>query len=70
MPDKEERQTLMFSATFPSDVQDLARDFLNNYLFLSVGIVGGACDDVSQSFFQVMRAIILWKTYISQTRIF
>ena len=34
------RQTLMFSATFPRQVQGLAREFLNNYLFLQVGIVG------------------------------
>ena len=37
------RQTLMFSATFPAQIQRLASEFLNNYLFLQVGIVGGAC---------------------------
>ncbi|XP_012146246.1 ATP-dependent RNA helicase vasa [Megachile rotundata] len=49
----EERQTLMFSATFPDEVQHLARRFLNNYLFLAVGIVGGACSDVEQNFYEV-----------------
>ncbi|TRY75278.1 hypothetical protein TCAL_00683 [Tigriopus californicus] len=53
MPTKEERQTLLFSATFPSEVQKIARDYLDNYLFLSVGIVGGACEDVRQSVFLV-----------------
>nr|XP_033340101.1 ATP-dependent RNA helicase vasa [Megalopta genalis] len=49
----EERQTLMFSATFPDDVQGLAKRFLNNYVFLAVGIVGGACSDVEQKFYEV-----------------
>lgn len=48
----EERQTLMFSATFPSEIQELAGRFLRNYLFLAVGIVGGACADVEQNFYQ------------------
>ncbi|KAL1115904.1 hypothetical protein AAG570_006193 [Ranatra chinensis] len=48
-----ERQTLMFSATFPEDIQTLAGRYLNNYLFLVVGIVGGACADVEQSFYEV-----------------
>ncbi|XP_033611016.1 ATP-dependent RNA helicase vasa isoform X2 [Cryptotermes secundus] len=48
MVPKEERQTCMFSATFPEDIQHLARKFLHNYLFLGVGIVGGACSDVEQ----------------------
>ncbi|KAG1685247.1 putative ATP-dependent RNA helicase DDX4 [Nymphon striatum] len=47
------RQTLMFSATFPSEVQNLAREFLDDYIFLSIGQVGGANSDVTQSVFQV-----------------
>ncbi|XP_069126306.1 ATP-dependent RNA helicase DDX4-like isoform X16 [Argopecten irradians] len=54
-PEKTERQTLMFSATFPEEIQKLAGEFLNDYLFLTVGRVGGACSDVSQNFFQVER---------------
>jgi probable ATP-dependent RNA helicase DDX4 len=45
---KEERCTFMFSATFPTEIQKLAQDFLNRYLFLTVGIVGGANTDVEQ----------------------
>lgn len=48
-----ERQTLMFSATFPEEIQRLASKFLNNYLFITVGIVGGACSDVQQVFYEV-----------------
>lgn len=48
----EERQTLMFSATFPNEIQELAGRFLKNYLFLAVGVVGGACADVEQNFYQ------------------
>merc|ERR1719339_153632 len=42
-----QRQTLMFSATFPDEVQESAQEFLaDDYLFLTVGLVGGACSDV------------------------
>lgn len=55
MPGKSERQTLMFSATFPEEIQKLASEYLNDYLFLSVGVVGGANTDVSQHVFEVDR---------------
>jgi ATP-dependent RNA helicase DDX3X len=42
------RQTLMFSATFPRPMQILARDFLLDYIFLSVGKVGSTSDNVTQ----------------------
>merc|ERR1719186_2081275 len=45
----------MFSATFPDDIQVAAQDFLNDYLFLTVGIVGGACSDVQQEFHEVAK---------------
>jgi ATP-dependent RNA helicase DDX3X len=48
LPIKEERLTFMFSATFPSTIQQLAGDFLNNYVFLAVGRVGAANTDVDQ----------------------
>ncbi|KAN0014589.1 hypothetical protein ACTFIU_000907 [Dictyostelium citrinum] len=40
MPGCRDRQTLMFSATFPKQIQNLAADFLYNYIFLKVGVVG------------------------------
>ncbi|XP_041753366.1 probable ATP-dependent RNA helicase DDX4 isoform X2 [Coregonus clupeaformis] len=56
MPAKENRQTLMFSATYPEDIQKLAADFLKkDYLFLAVGVVGGACSDVEQVVVQVTK---------------
>ncbi|XP_056403617.1 probable ATP-dependent RNA helicase DDX4 isoform X2 [Hyla sarda] len=56
MPAKEQRQTLMFSATFPEDIQRLARDNLKpDYLFVVVGQVGGACSDVEQQIIEVNR---------------
>lgn len=48
MPPTEERQTLMFSATFPRDIQMLARDFLKDYIFLSVGRVGSTSENITQ----------------------
>lgn len=54
MPPKGVRQTLMFSATFPDVIQEMAKDFLdNNYLFLTVGMIGAANTDVEQTFFNV-----------------
>jgi ATP-dependent RNA helicase DDX3X len=48
MPDTQNRQTLMFSATFPRDIQLLARDFLKDYIFLSVGRVGSTSENITQ----------------------
>ncbi|KAH7885755.1 P-loop containing nucleoside triphosphate hydrolase protein [Phlebopus sp. FC_14] len=44
----QDRQTLMFSATFPRDIQMLARDFLKDYIFLSVGRVGSTSENITQ----------------------
>ncbi|KAF1355202.1 P-loop containing nucleoside triphosphate hydrolase protein [Delphinella strobiligena] len=48
MPPTTGRQTLMFSATFPRDIQMLARDFLREYIFLSVGRVGSTSENITQ----------------------
>lgn len=48
MPPTTGRQTLMFSATFPRDIQMLARDFLKDYVFLSVGRVGSTSENITQ----------------------
>jgi len=49
MPAKEDRTTMMFSATFPDKVQDLGKEMLkDDYLFCTVGIVGGATETVTQ----------------------
>lgn len=43
-----ERQTFMFSATFPIEIQRLAGDFMKEYIFVAVGRVGAASKDVTQ----------------------
>ncbi|XP_026323370.1 putative ATP-dependent RNA helicase Pl10 isoform X2 [Hyposmocoma kahamanoa] len=48
MPKTGERQTLMFSATFPKQIQVLAQDFLFNYVFLAVGRVGSTSENITQ----------------------
>lgn len=53
MPEKTERQTLMFSATFPEEIQRLAGDFLSDYIFLTVGRVGGTTSDIEQNVVEV-----------------
>uniref|UniRef100_A0A0A1X226 RNA helicase n=1 Tax=Zeugodacus cucurbitae TaxID=28588 RepID=A0A0A1X226_ZEUCU len=51
----EERQNLMFSATFPEEIQRLAGAYLSNYIFIAIGVVGGACSDVTQDIFEVKK---------------
>ncbi|KAK6887826.1 ATP-dependent RNA helicase DED1, partial [Candida tropicalis] len=53
MPEVTDRQTLMFSATFPRDIQMLARDFLKDYVFLSVGRVGSTSENITQKILYV-----------------
>ena len=48
MPNIDDRQTLMFSTTFPQGVQTLAKEFLKDYVFLSAGSVGSALGNVTQ----------------------
>ena len=48
MPGVQDRQTLMFSATFPREIQMLARSFLKDYVFLSVGRVGSTSENITQ----------------------
>lgn len=45
------RQTLMFSATFPTAIQKMARDFLaSDFMYLAVGVVGATSELVTQTF--------------------
>merc|ERR1719444_550094 len=39
---------MMFSATFAREVQHMARDFLNDYVFITVGRVGSASELIAQ----------------------
>ncbi|KAH9312867.1 hypothetical protein KI387_027902 [Taxus chinensis] len=48
MPPAGKRQTLLFSATFPREIQRLASDFLSSYVFLAVGRVGSSTDLIVQ----------------------
>ncbi|UKJ88834.2 DEAD-box family RNA helicase [Theileria orientalis] len=44
----EERQTVMFSATFPKEIQQLAKEFLKDYIYLAVGRVGSTNEFIKQ----------------------
>lgn len=48
MPPPGVRQTMLFSATFPKEIQRLASDFLARYIFLAVGRVGSSTDLIVQ----------------------
>lgn len=44
----------MFSATFASEIQYMAKSYLKpDYIFVAVGEIGGACKDVVQTILQV-----------------
>lgn len=53
MPGKFDRHTMMFSATFPREIQVLAARFLRDYIWISVGRVGAAAETVTQEFIPV-----------------
>ena len=46
MPPKHARQTLMFSATFPQSIQQLAKAFLRVYTWVGVGRVGSTVNAI------------------------
>ena len=48
MPSTGDRQTLMFSATFPLMIQTLAKNYLANYYFVTVGRVGSTTEGITQ----------------------
>jgi len=49
MPPVGQRQTLMFSATFPKEIQRLASEFMTRYIFVAVGRVGSTTALITQS---------------------
>ncbi|KAG0262005.1 hypothetical protein BG011_000429 [Mortierella polycephala] len=70
LPRDESLQTLMFSATFPSKVQLLARDFLkDDNVRLRVGRIGGTTSDIQQKVIKVEEAkkdVMLVQLLLSQ----
>jgi ATP-dependent RNA helicase DDX3X len=42
-----ERETVMFSATFPKEIRVLANDFLNRHVFLTLGRAGAASNFIT-----------------------
>ncbi len=49
IPSEVQRQTLMFSATFDVEVQELAKTFLKeDFVFVTVGILGAANEDIKE----------------------
>ncbi|XP_046633385.1 ATP-dependent RNA helicase vasa-like isoform X2 [Daphnia pulicaria] len=55
MPPKGIRRTCMFSATFPEEVQALAANYMEDYIFVTTGTVGGTNPDVQQTFYECAR---------------
>jgi ATP-dependent RNA helicase DDX3X len=52
MPPKDTRQTFLFSATFPDEIQALAREFLRDYVWIGVGRVGSTVENIEQRLMQ------------------
>jgi len=55
MPNAQERTTLLYSATFPREIQRMATDFLHDYIFIAVGRVGSSTELISQSVLHVQQ---------------
>ena len=53
MPGKSERHTLMFSATFPEQIQKLAGEFLNDYVFITIGKIGSTHSGIEQKVVEI-----------------
>jgi len=47
------RETVMVSATFPREIQQLATQFLREYVFLAVGRVGSTAESITQELLYV-----------------
>lgn len=47
---------MMFSATFPEACQKMAADYLYDYIWIAVGVIGGAVETVNQTFKRVAPA--------------
>lgn len=43
----------MFSATFPTQIQKAAAEYLHDYVFVAIGIVGGASGNIEQLVYEV-----------------
>ena len=56
----------MSSATYSDDIHCAAQDFLNDYLFLNVGMVGGASSDVDYKFHPVAKFYTRDKSEVMQ----
>lgn len=65
MPGVGDRQTLLFSATFPKEIQALAADFLQNYIFLTVGRVGSSTELIKQEVIYVQ--VRDWNVCVSRS---
>ena len=66
VPPPGKRQTLMFSATFPKEIQILARDFLHNYIFLAVGRVGSTSENITQKVLLLLSNIIFYRNLMNR----
>ena len=55
MPPKDQRRTFMFAATFAADIQLLAKEFLREYIWVTVGRVGSTVENITQTLLPASR---------------
>ena len=48
LPCKEDRQTFLFSATFADEIQELAKKYLKEYIWIGIGRTGSTVDQITQ----------------------
>jgi ATP-dependent RNA helicase DDX3X len=65
MPTKEHRQTLMFSATFPMNVQELARNYMRDtYALVAIDQIGSANKCITQEFVEVSHQVCFLPSFL------
>lgn len=58
------KETVMCSATFPQEIQNLASQFMKNYIFLTIGKVGSTTVNITQELYNVEESDK--KTFLSE----
>jgi len=55
LPAASNRRTLMFSATFPDNMQKMAQKYMREYVFVAVGRVGSTIESITQKLVKAQR---------------
>lgn len=49
-----QHRAIMFSETFPEEIQRLAGEFLKSRIFVTIGVVGEVCSDICGTLYLII----------------